>query len=341
MFQHVAKSELSKRLKEHTPACVSSEKGAMGLRLLLQTTIKSPATFKGVGLHSGETCRVTVRPAPAEHGILFRRLDVPVADRDLPARWDMVKQSPLCTRLQNDAGVTLSTIEHIMAALCGCGVHNAVVEASSGEIPILDGSSAQFVRGLLASGVEQLGVPIKAYRVLKPVEVRRGDAVARLLPHDALRIEFKIEFEDAAIGAQSKVLNMANGSFIRELSTSRTFCRQADVTAMQANGLALGGNPGENAVVFDGDRVASPGGLRQPDEPVRHKMLDALGDLALAGLPLLAHYQGERAGHALTNELLLALFADPSSFEIVTCDSDMAERLPGAGVHWGEIPEVA
>nr|WP_317057726.1 UDP-3-O-acyl-N-acetylglucosamine deacetylase [Roseovarius sp. W115]MDV2931396.1 UDP-3-O-acyl-N-acetylglucosamine deacetylase [Roseovarius sp. W115] len=302
----------------------------------MQTTINIPATFAGVGLHSGEPCSVTIRSAGADHGIVFRRMDVSADQQDLPATWDKVKQSPLCTCLQNDAGITVSTIEHIMAALCGCGVHNALIEVSGPEVPILDGSSAKFVQGILAAGVLPLDAPIKAFRVLKPVEVRRGDALARLLPNDTLTIEFKIEFEDSAIGAQSKVLNMANGSFIRELSTSRTFCRQADVDAMQANGLALGGSSGENAVVFDGNRVVSPGGLRQPDEPVRHKMLDALGDLALAGLPILGYYQGERAGHALTNDLLRALFADPEAFEVVTCDAAMAARLPGAGVHWGK-----
>ncbi len=307
----------------------------------MQTTIHTPVTFNGVGLHSGKPSSVTILPAEAGHGIVFRRLDVPADQQDLPALWDKVNQSPLCTRLQNEAGTTLSTIEHIMAALCGCGVHNALIEVSGPEVPILDGSSAQFVRGLLSAGICPLDEPIQAIKVLRPVEVRRGDALARLVPNDTLTIEFKIEFEDSAIGAQSKVLNMANGSFVRELSTSRTFCRQSDVDAMQANGLALGGSSGENAVVFDGDRVVSPGGLRQPDEPVRHKMLDALGDLALAGLPILGHYQGERAGHALTNDLLRALFADPAAYEIVTCDAAMSARLPGAGVHWGEVPEVA
>lgn len=307
----------------------------------MQTTIHSPVSFDGVGLHSGAPSRVTILPAMANRGIVFRRLDCDAHTCEIPARWDSVDQSPLCTLLQNDAGVSVSTVEHIMAALAGCGIHNAVIEVDGPEVPILDGSSAQFVRGILSRGVRRLNAPIKALRVLKPVEVVRGEASARLVPHDTLLIEFSIEFEDAAIGAQRKLLNMSNGSFVRELSTSRTFCRQADVDTMLANGLARGGNPAENAVVFDGDRVLSPGGLRQPDEPVRHKMLDALGDLALAGLPILGHYQGVRAGHALTNDLLRALFADETAYEVVECDAEMTARLPGAGVHWGEIPEVA
>lgn len=307
----------------------------------MQTTINSSVSFAGVGLHSGESANVTIRPAMPDCGITFRRTDCDGATCDIPARWDLVEQSPLCTRLVNADGVTVSTVEHIMAAMVGCGIHNALIEVTGPEVPILDGSSSQFVRGILSKGVRQSNVPVRALRVTKPVEVRRGNAMARLVPHDTLLIEFSIEFEDAAIGAQSKMLNMANGSFVRELSTSRTFCRQADVDAMLANGLAQGGDPAKNAVVFDGDKVVSPGGLRHADEPVRHKMLDALGDLGLAGLPILGHYQGVRAGHAMTNDLLRALFADMEAFEVVECDAEMAARLPGAGVHWGEIPEVA
>ena len=306
----------------------------------MQTSIQSSVSFKGVGLHSGLPARLTIRPAGTDHGIVFRRVDVIGAAADLPARYDNVQQSPLCTRLENADGVSLSTVEHIMAALMGCGIHNALLEVDGPEVPILDGSSDAFVRGILSRGVRVLDRPVEALRILRPVSVARGDAWARLTPHDTLMIEFGIEFEDAAIGVQKKTLNMSNGSFVRELSTSRTFCRKADVDTMRANGLALGGTL-ENAVVVDGDNVLSPGGLRHADEAVRHKMLDALGDLALAGAPILAHYQGMRAGHALTNDLLHALFSDPANYEWVKCDAEMAQRLPGAGVHWGEIPEVA
>ena len=259
----------------------------------MQNTIKSPLSFDGVGLHSGTPVRLTVLPAPASHGVVFRRVDVVDASNEIPALWNHVRQSPLCTRLVNGDGVSVSTVEHIMAALVGCGVHNAVVEVNGPEVPILDGSSAVFVRGLLSTGLKRLDSPVLALRVLKPVEVRKGKAIARISPHETLLIEFNIEFEDAAIGEQKKTLNMANGSFVRELSNSRTFCRKADVDQMRANGLALGGTL-ENAVVFDGDNVLSPGGLRHRDEAVRHKMLDALGDLGLAGMPILGHYQGFR-----------------------------------------------
>jgi len=306
----------------------------------VQTSIQSSVSFQGVGLHSGLPARLTIRPAEADHGIVFRRVDVIGRATDLPAWYSSVHQSPLCTRLENDDGVSISTIEHVMAALMGCGIHNALVEVDGPEVPILDGSSAAFVRGILSRGLRLLGYPVKALRILRPVSVARGEAWARLTPHETLLIEFSIEFEDAAIGVQKKTLNMSNGSFVRELSNSRTFCRKADVDTMRANGLALGGTL-ENAVVVDGAEVLSPGGLRHVDEAVRHKMLDALGDLALAGAPILGHYQGMRAGHALTNDLLHALFADPANYEWVQCDAEMARRLPGAGVHWGEIPEVA
>ncbi|WP_397542280.1 UDP-3-O-acyl-N-acetylglucosamine deacetylase [Roseovarius salis] len=307
----------------------------------MQNTIKSPVSFEGVGLHSGHASRLTIRPAGPDTGIVFRRTDCRVGTGDIPARWDNVRQSALCTRLVNRHDIEISTVEHVMAAMVGCGLHNALVEVEGPEVPILDGSASVFVRGILSRGLRVSDAPVTALRVRKPVEVRRGDAVARLLPHQTLLIEFSIDFEDAAIGQQKKSLNMSNGSFVRELSTSRTFCRQSDVEAMLANGLAQGGSPGENAVVFDGDRVICPGGLRHADEPVRHKMLDALGDLGLAGAPILGHYQGVRAGHALTNDLLCALFSDAEAVEWVECDLETAARLPGAGVHAGEIPEVA
>ena len=303
----------------------------------MQNTLKSPARFTGLGLHTGLPVRMVVHPAAADHGIRFRRTDV--ADRDalVPALWDAVTPSRLCTVVENADGVSVSTIEHVMAALAGSAIHNALIEIDGPEVPILDGSSVPFIEGFLAAGLEEQHVPVRAVRVLKPVEVRDGGAVARLEPAEMLEIDFRIDFEDRAIGVQARRLNMANGAFVRELSDSRTFCRQADVDAMRARGLALGGTL-ENAVVFDGDQVLSPGGLRHADEPVRHKMLDAVGDLALAGGPILGRYVGERAGHALTNRLLRALFADPSAFVLVDCGPRTLGKLPGVGVHAGDLP---
>ena len=307
----------------------------------MQTTIKSPVSFSGYGLHSGHRANVTIRPATAEHGIWFARTDIALGDRMVPARWNAVLRSPLCTKIQNTSGLQVSTVEHIMAALAGCGIHNALIEIDGPEVPILDGSSVPFVRGIMQRGLRQLNAPVRALEILKEVSVTDGQASASLAPAETLRIDFEIDFEDAAIGHQQKSLVMNNGTFARELCDSRTFCRQADVDTMRANGLALGGNSGENAVVFSGDEVLSPGGLRYADEPVRHKMLDALGDLALAGAPLIGHYKGVRAGHSLTNTLLRKLFATPDAMRMIVCDAEQESRLPGYGLIWDEIPAVA
>ncbi len=303
----------------------------------MQYTLKTTAIFQGQGLHSGAPVTMKVHPAPVGHGIWFMRSDVTSGDARISATWDAVVPSKLCTLIANDAGVSVSTIEHVMAALAGSAISNALIEVDGPEVPILDGSAAPFVEGLLNAGIVEQDAPVLAIRVLQPVEVREGDAVARLEPSDMLEIDFSIDFADAAIGHQAKVLNMANGAFVRELSDSRTFCRNADVIAMRERGLALGGTL-ENAVVFEGAKVLSPGGLRHADEPVRHKMLDALGDLALAGGPVLGRYTGVRAGHAMTNKLLRALFARPDAWILQDCEGRTGGKLPGVGVHHGDLP---
>ncbi|MDB6180554.1 UDP-3-O-acyl-N-acetylglucosamine deacetylase [Paracoccus fistulariae] len=296
----------------------------------MQATIKEKVTFTGTGLHSGAAARMVVHPAPTGHGIVFRRVDLKPAV-DIPALWHNVTPSKLCTLMDDGQGTTLSTVEHIMAALVGTGVQNVLITVDGPEVPILDGSAAPFVRGILRAGIELQAADLRAIRVLRPVEVRDGDAYARLEPADHLEIDFEIDFADAAIGHQEKKLDMANGAFLRELADSRTFCRQSDVDMMRKNGLALGGTY-LNAVVVDGANVLSPGGLRHRDEAVRHKMLDAMGDLGLAGAPLLARYTGHRAGHAMTNRLLRALFADPTAWTWELCSPALENRLPGAGV---------
>jgi UDP-3-O-[3-hydroxymyristoyl] N-acetylglucosamine deacetylase len=283
---------------------------------------------------------MTVRPASANYGIWFRRTDVIGRDAMVPAIWDAVTSSRLCTVIENAAGISVSTIEHVMAALAGCGVHNALIEINGPEVPILDGSAQPFVAAILGRGVTQIDAPVRCFEIVETIEVREGEAVARLEPARALEIDFTIDFADRAIGRQHKLLSMANGAFVRELSDCRTFCRQADVDAMHAAGLALGGSY-ENAVVVEGDRILSPGGFRRADEAVRHKMLDALGDLALAGAPILGRYTGNRAGHALTNRLLRALFARPDAFRVAECDDARASSLPGSGVRPADIPAVA
>ncbi len=307
----------------------------------MQTTIRSAVTFKGVGLHSGAPVRMTIHPASANYGIWFRRTDIDSLDPLVPARWDAVMPSRLCTLIANRAGATVSTIEHVMAAMAGTGLHNALVEIDGPEVPILDGSAAPFVSAIMARGLRELAAPVRALRILAPVEVREGVAVARLEPGaDTLDMQFDIDFTDRAIGRQAKRLTLANGAFVHELSDSRTFCRRADVETMQANGLALGGTL-DNAVVVDGERVLTPGGLRHADEPVRHKMLDALGDLALAGAPILGRYVGQRAGHALTNRLLRELFRHPEAFRVVELGREAESLLPGAGLSLDDLPAFA
>ena len=282
---------------------------------------------------------LVLRPAPANNGIVFRRVDI-AGDNALTAVWDNVAVSPLNTRLSNSAGVTVSTIEHLMAALAGTGVHNVVVDIDGPEVPIMDGSAAAFVRGIVGAGLTRLSAPLYAIEILSDVIVEDRPAMAMLSPATSLQIDFDIDFADAAIGRQAKTLNMANGVFVRELCDSRTFCRSSDVDAMRANGLALGGTL-ENAVVVDGDQVLSPGGLRHSDEAVRHKMLDALGDLYTAGAPILGRYTGVRAGHAMTNRLLQALFAQPDAWRMTRCDAKIAARLPGVGVSKADLFAVA
>jgi UDP-3-O-[3-hydroxymyristoyl] N-acetylglucosamine deacetylase len=299
----------------------------------VQTTIKHSVTFKGIALHSGEEVTLVAHPAPAGQGIVFERADVPGtrAERRIAVTPEALIEANLCTLIGNDAGVTVSTIEHLMAAFAGCGIHNARVTLDGPEVPILDGSARPFVAEFVKAGVRNLDAPLRAIRVLRSVEVRMGDAWARLEPAPHLSIAFEIDFPDAAIGRQHLELELCNGTFVRELSDCRTFCRQADVDFMRANGLALGGTY-ENAVVVQGADVLSPGGLRRANEPVRHKMLDAMGDLAVAGAPILGRYVGHRAGHTLTGRLVRALLEQADAYEWVTVDPEQAHSMPGAKV---------
>ncbi|MEX0307325.1 MAG: UDP-3-O-acyl-N-acetylglucosamine deacetylase [Ruegeria sp.] len=306
----------------------------------MQHTLKSSVTFKGTGLHSGKPATMVLKPAAAGHGIWFKRTDIELGNALIPAIYDVVERTPLCTRLVNEANVSVSTVEHIMAALAGCGIHNALIEIDGPEVPIMDGSSVAFVQGIMAKGVRRQASPVLAYEVLKPVSVEREGAIASIAPAEGLEIEFHIDFEDDAIGSQTKVLDMRNGSFARELCDSRTFCRRTDVEAMRENGLALGGTL-DNAVVVQGDEVLTPGGFRHADEAVRHKMLDALGDLYLAGGPILGRFIGEKSGHSMTNTLLRKLFETPGAVRPILCTPEQAARLPGQGLVRSEIPQVA
>ncbi len=296
----------------------------------MQTTLKGETTLVGMGLHSGRPARLRLRPATTG-GLRFRRVDVSDRDNVIPARFDLVSDTRLCTVLTNAAGVSVSTVEHLMAALAGTGVTHAIIDIDGPEVPIMDGSAQRFVQAILRTGLRDLGGTLDAIRILAPVREVQGDATAELLPAPVLSIEFEIDFPDAAIGRQARAMSMVNGAFVHELSDCRTFCRRADVEAMRAVGLALGGSL-DNAVVVEGERVLNPGGFRRTDECVRHKMLDALGDLALAGAPILGAYRGVRAGHGLTNRLLRRVFATEGAWETITLDAAAVRRLPGAGL---------
>jgi UDP-3-O-[3-hydroxymyristoyl] N-acetylglucosamine deacetylase len=305
----------------------------------MQSTLKSAVSVNGIGLHTGTPVCMTIRPARAGLGVWFRRVDVD-GDQWIPARWDAVVPSMLCTRIANDAGAEVSTIEHVMAAIAGTGLSNAVIEIDGPEVPIGDGSAAEFVGGILSRGLIAQNEPVYAIEIRETVEISTALATARLEPAAGMLMSFRIAFPDPAIGRQERTLDLANGAFVRDLCDSRTFCRLTDVERMRADGLILGGTL-ENAVVVDGDRIVTPGGLRHGDEAVRHKMLDAVGDLALAGGPILGHYHGDRAGHAMTNALLRRLFANPEAYRLVPCDGALAARLPGGGLTRGDLVALA
>ncbi len=297
----------------------------------MQTTLCRDKTILGIGLHSGKPVRMRLRPAPANSGITFFRVDLPAEMRAIKVSPEAWREASLCTILENDSGARVSTVEHLLAALHGCGVHNLHIEIDGPEVPILDGSSDPFVRHILNVGLRVQDTPVNVVQVRRTVSVETEAGSAQLQPGPTLEIDFEIDFSDPAIGQQRKQLRMSNGTFLRELSDCRTFCMRKDVEVMQANGLALGGTL-DNAVVFHEGTVLSPGGLRRADEPVRHKMLDVMGDLYVAGLPVLGRYKGVRAGHALTGRLLQALFSDPANYAIVPCHDPVKAALPGIGI---------
>lgn len=276
----------------------------------MQTTLKRSFRLEGVGLHSGRPVVIVVQPAPVGTGVVFRRTDIGGPAGTFRAIFDQVRPSPLCTLLVNASGNTLSTIEHLMAALAGAGCDNALVEVSGPEIPILDGSALPFHNAIAKAGLVIQSRPRVIAKVRRQVEVREGAAWARLMPGTGFRLDAEIDFPDAAIGRQSLAVRLED--FGRELAACRTFCRASDVAAMRTAGLALGGSL-ENAVVVDGADILSPGGLRREREFVRHKLLDAVGDLALLGARIEGRFQASRPGHGLTNKLLRAAVATPGA----------------------------
>ena len=275
--------------------------------------LRAGASFRGVGLHGGQLAELRIMPAPPGHGVLFRRTDLPEGKGDIPARWSNVIDTRLCTRLGNEHGASVGTVEHLMAALAGCGVTDALLLLNGPEVPIMDGSAAPFVEALLEAGIDDTDMPVKALRILAPIVVGDRDRFAALLPADRFEMRFSIDFEDLAIGASCREMRLTGAAFVDELCDARTFGCLSEVERLRAGGLARGGSL-RNAIVVDRGRILNPEGLRHADEFVRHKMVDAIGDLTLTGAPIIGRFEAHRGGHELTNALLRALFARPDAW---------------------------
>ena len=288
-----------------------------------QKTTVAPAIIAGVGVHTGDRVRLAVRPAPVGTGIVFVRTDIKDRDNRIPVSGEAVVDARLNTMIENAAGVRLSTIEHLMAAFAALGVSNAVVEVDGPELPILDGSALQFVQLLDRAGFRRQPEPVRYIEILEPIRVEEGDKSAVLLPCDRYEMRFEIDFPTPVIGNQVVDFVVDEQTFRDEIMAARTFGFAHEVEALRKAGLARGGSL-ENAVVIDGDQILNPGGLRMEREFVKHKALDAIGDLYVLGAPLLGRYEGVKAGHHINNLLVRERLANPQAWREVTRVPEMA-----------------
>jgi UDP-3-O-[3-hydroxymyristoyl] N-acetylglucosamine deacetylase len=299
--------------------------------VLKQRTLQSLTTAVGVGLHSGQRVELTLRPAQPDTGIVFRRVDLP-QPVDIPISATAVTDTRLASTISN-GGAKVFTVEHLMSACAGLGIDNLYIDITAEEVPILDGSASSFVFLLQSAGIVEQNAPKRFIRVLKTVEVREGEGAnvkwARLEPHHGYKLSFEIDFRHPAVDAtgQSVVFDMDTDIYTRDIARARTFGFTRDVEMMRANGLALGGGL-DNAIVMDDYKVLNSDGLRYDDEFVKHKILDAMGDLYLVGKPLLASYVAFRSGHAMNNQLLRELLSQPDAYDVVTFD-DVRHAPPG------------
>ncbi len=292
--------------------------------MLAQRTLKTLTKAVGVGLHSGQRVELTLRPAAPDTGIVFRRIDLdePV---DIPVNAEAVTDTRLASTISAGSAKVL-TVEHLMSACAGLGIDNLYVDITAEEVPILDGSASSFVFLLQSAGVVEQSVPKRFVRVLKPVEVSEGEGEnikwARLTPYHGYKLSFEIDFRHPAVDStgQQVVFDMSDGVYARDIARARTFGFTKDVEMLRANGLALGGGL-DNAIVMDDYKVLNADGLRYDDEFVKHKILDAMGDLYILGKPLLAAYSAFRSGHAMNNRLLRELLSQPDAYEVVTFES--------------------
>nr|WP_070961263.1 UDP-3-O-acyl-N-acetylglucosamine deacetylase [Hyphomonas sp. Mor2] len=293
-------------------------------RVEYQTTLKTPVICAGIGVHSGERARMVIKPAPVNTGIRFRRVDQD-SQNDILARGDHVTEVQLGTTLTNEDGASVATVEHFLAACAGVGLDNVLVEIDGPETPIMDGSSAVFCELFLNAGLQAQTALRRRIRILDTIEVRDGIKWARLSPSpdNVLTLKAKIEFETKAIGTQQMSLRLAPGLFARDIAFARTFGFARDVETLKAMGFARGGSL-DNAVVIDGDEVVNPEGLRSDDEFIRHKLLDAVGDLMLAGAPIAGAYEAYQPGHAMNNKLVRALLERPDAWCWET-DADLVD----------------
>src|SRR5689334_8568019 len=293
--------------------------------MLRQRTLKSLVSASGVGLHTGQKVRITLRPAPVDTGIVFRRVDL-ASPVDIPARADLVGETRLSSCLVR-AGAKIYTVEHLMSALGGLGFDNVYVDIDASELPIMDGSASPFVLLIQQAGVVEQAAAKKFLRVLRRVEVTDGDKWARLEPYEGYKLSFSIEFKHPVIerSTQSVEVDFAETSYLKEIARARTFGFMHEVENLREHGLALGGGL-DNAVVLDEYRVLNADGLRFADEFIRHKLLDAIGDLYLLGKPLLGAFAAHKSGHALNNKLLRALLVEKGALELVSFER--AEEAP-------------
>ncbi|MGY0797695.1 UDP-3-O-acyl-N-acetylglucosamine deacetylase [Lysobacter sp. A286] len=304
--------------------------------MLRQRTLKNVTRATGVGLHSGEKVFLTLRPAPVDSGIIFRRIDLdPVVE--IPARADLVTETTLCTGLSLGPA-NVQTVEHLMSALAGLGIDNAYIDLSAPEVPIMDGSAGPFVFLLQSAGIAEQDAAKRFIRIKHPVEVRDGDKTARFEPYEGFRVGFTVEFRHPAIpDSQSRAqVEFSTSNYIKEVSRARTFGFMTDLEYMRERNLGLGGSM-DNAIVLDEFRVLNEDGLRYADEFVRHKILDAIGDLYLAGHAVIGAYEGFKSGHALNNKLVRALLAEQAAWEIVSYPG--AEEPEAVSVAYG-IPSL-
>jgi UDP-3-O-[3-hydroxymyristoyl] N-acetylglucosamine deacetylase len=283
-----------------------------------QKTLASSVAFEGIGVHSGAPSRVLLSPAPPESGIVFTRTDIGGVDRAILAHIDFVAATANATVLRNRAGVEVSTVEHLLAAAAALGIDNMMVDADAAELPILDGSAAPYVEAIERAGFAVQDVPRRHLRILRRVGVVMGEKSATLEPWDGgFAVDVAIRFDDEAIGVQRCAFEITPDVFRTQIAPARTFGRYRDLAPLQARGLALGSSLA-NTIAVDGDRIVNPEGLRLPDEFVRHKALDVIGDMALAGAPIVGRFTGDQCGHALNATLLRSVLASPDAFTFET-----------------------